>query len=112
MSSPSGKVSKYAGGNSACDRPTPEWQKGIGAFFKDKRPANKEKENQPENANEIQEIGESSAAAPAAASSSSSCSQGSSGSGTSSSGPSESSEPSESSQVVRNGIVDSDEDDE
>ena len=29
---------KYAGGNSVCDRPTPDWQKGIGGFLVD-RPA-------------------------------------------------------------------------
>ena len=38
------KVGKYAGGNPVCDRPTPEWQKGIGTFLK-KLP---EKENKSE----------------------------------------------------------------
>ncbi|KAK3088857.1 hypothetical protein FSP39_024659 [Pinctada imbricata] len=32
--SPSGKNAKYAGGNPACPRPTPEWQKEISSFFK------------------------------------------------------------------------------
>jgi len=30
----SGKVGKYAGGNPVCDRPTPDWQKGISSFLK------------------------------------------------------------------------------
>ncbi|KAL8584954.1 hypothetical protein ACOMHN_043590 [Nucella lapillus] len=29
--SPAGN--KYAGGNTVCSRPTPDWQKGIGSFF-------------------------------------------------------------------------------
>ena len=28
-----GKLDKYAGGNSVCPRPTPEWQKGISKFL-------------------------------------------------------------------------------
>ncbi len=42
MSPKSGKTSKYAGGNAVCERPTPEWQKGIATFLS---PA-KQKENQ------------------------------------------------------------------
>jgi hypothetical protein len=42
MGSPSGKVSKYAGGNAVCPRPTPDWQKGIGAFVVRKPAAEKE----------------------------------------------------------------------
>uniref|UniRef100_A0A8W8KID8 PCNA-associated factor n=2 Tax=Magallana gigas TaxID=29159 RepID=A0A8W8KID8_MAGGI len=41
--SPSGKSAKYAGGNSACPRPTPDWQKGINSFFQSPQ---KGKENQ------------------------------------------------------------------
>jgi hypothetical protein len=37
-----GKAGKYAGGNSVCVRPKPEWQKGISTFLK-KLP---EKENE------------------------------------------------------------------
>jgi len=29
-----GKAGRYAGGNPACARPTPEWQKGISTFMK------------------------------------------------------------------------------
>ena len=32
-SSPSSSKNKYAGGNSVCDRPTPDWQKSIGGFL-------------------------------------------------------------------------------
>lgn len=35
---------KYAGGNSVCDRPTPDWQKGIGGFLL-QSPKAKGKEN-------------------------------------------------------------------
>ncbi|XP_052760204.1 PCNA-associated factor-like [Mya arenaria] len=31
--SPSGKNAKYGGGNPAIQRPTPDWQKGIGSFL-------------------------------------------------------------------------------
>lgn len=41
--SPAGKSAKYAGGNSACPRPTPDWQKGINSFFQSPQ---KGKENQ------------------------------------------------------------------
>ena len=34
-------LGKYAGGNSACVRPTPDWQKGIGLFLT-KKPVDKE----------------------------------------------------------------------
>lgn len=30
----SGKAGRYAGGNPACARPTPAWQKGISTFMK------------------------------------------------------------------------------
>ncbi|XP_060069323.1 PCNA-associated factor-like [Ylistrum balloti] len=42
--SPSGK-GKYAGGNPACPRPTPDWQKGIGMFLKKSPSKSTEKEN-------------------------------------------------------------------
>lgn len=38
-----GKSAKYAGGNSVCPRPTPDWQKGINSFFQSPQ---KGKENQ------------------------------------------------------------------
>ena len=43
-SSPSSSKNKYAGGNSVCDRPTPDWQKGIGGFLL-QSPKAKGKEN-------------------------------------------------------------------
>ena len=30
----SGKAGRYVGGNPVCDRPVPEWQKGISSFMK------------------------------------------------------------------------------
>ena len=50
-----GKMGRYAGGNPVCERPTPEWQKGISAFMKklpDKEPDEDEVENQPEKVEE------------------------------------------------------------
>lgn len=38
---------KYAGGNSVCDQPTPDWQKGIGGFLV-QSPKGKGKENSQE----------------------------------------------------------------
>lgn len=43
-SSPSSSKNKYAGGNPVCDRPTPDWQKGIGGFLI-QSPKGKGKEN-------------------------------------------------------------------
>ena len=57
-----GKVNKYAGGNAYCPRPTPEWQKGIGAFIV-KKPAPAEKEN-----SEPMEDGTETVATPASSS--------------------------------------------
>ena len=37
-------LGKYSGGNAACPRPTPEWQKGIGMFLTKKPTDNKENE--------------------------------------------------------------------
>jgi len=55
--SPTGKGSKYAGGNLACDRPTPEWQKGIDKFLVKKsikeEPANESDEIITESAGEV-----------------------------------------------------------
>lgn len=39
-----GKAAKYAGGNPVCQRPTPDWQKGINSFFQS--PQKGDKENQ------------------------------------------------------------------
>ena len=44
-----GKAGRYAGGNSVCVRPMPDWQKGISTFMK-KLPDNEvegDGENQP-----------------------------------------------------------------
>jgi len=66
VGSPAGKVSKYAGGNVVCPRPTPEWQKGIGSFLTKTPKSPKDKENaDPEPEDEI-EAGGSSAAAGSA----------------------------------------------
>ncbi|OWF41056.1 PCNA-associated factor-like [Mizuhopecten yessoensis] len=66
--SPAGK-GKYAGGNPACARPTPDWQKGIGMFLK-KSPSKStdgtEKENSDPTEIEEEEVveGSSSSAGP------------------------------------------------
>ncbi|XP_033634349.1 PCNA-associated factor-like [Asterias rubens] len=59
MKSPAGKKSKYAGGNSVCPRPTPEWQKEITNFLiKSPRSASKQKENEdPDNEEEDETAG-------------------------------------------------------
>jgi len=113
-------VSKYAGGNTVCDRPTPEWQKGIGGFLV-KKPASSADDNNHEIKQELgepsgscedfpatQDEGCSSAGVEAEGTNfkTSQCSRTSEGSaedepGSPASGPS----------VARNGIIDSDEDD-
>ncbi|XP_064610029.1 PCNA-associated factor-like isoform X2 [Liolophura sinensis] len=59
---------KYGGGNVACPRPVPDWQKGISNFFP-KSPMGKGKENQEP---DIVEIGEGSGVGCSEGSSSSS----------------------------------------
>lgn len=107
MMSPSGKVGKYAGGNAVCDRPTPDWQKGIAGFLvgtpKGKENAKpKEHEGEEEEEEVVVETGEASATATKTCDGSSS---------QSSSASSDSAGPS-SPRRQRNGIIDSDSDDE
>jgi len=66
VGSPAGKVSKCAGGNVVCPRPTPEWQKGIGSFLKKTPKSPTDKENaEPSSAEDEEAAGGSTAAAPA-----------------------------------------------
>ena len=58
MGSPAGKNEKYAGGNPVCPRPTPEWQKGIGAFMNKKPKLNEEEFSISKENKENQDSGE------------------------------------------------------
>jgi len=117
VGSPAGKVSKYAGGNAACPRPTPEWQKGIGSFLT--KTPKKDKENADPAPEDEAEAGGSSAAAECdmdqgcgSSSSSSSKQQEESASTQEEAMESEGEEePEKSSPVKKNGLIsDSDED--
>lgn len=117
VGSPAGKVSKYAGGNAVCPRPTPEWQKGIGSFLTKTPNKSKDKENADPAPEEDAEAGGSSKAADSAmdegCGSSKSQEQSSGGASQEESMESEEEEeaPEKSSPVKKNGLIsDSDED--
>jgi hypothetical protein len=108
LSSPSSaKVSKYAGGNPACARPTPEWQKGISTFLKRLPPkegeedGDEEKENGTGSGTEVEMSEETEAVTSENAGASSQTSSSSADCGSSS----------QSTSHQRNGIIDSDDDD-